>query len=210
VTLVTEFTEADRPALLDLLKIHGPSNIPRLADLRGVNRTAVRQQLAMLQREGLVAVRVEKRRVGRPTQLFALTDKADALFPQAYGPLALALLRQLREVDGDRKIDQLFDRRTRSLIAAYRKRLAGMSLGEKWQELARIRAEEGYMARVEGKGLTEHHCPIAAIAKEFPQVCRFEKRLFEAVLGGPLDRTEHLASGGRACVYVPETPPSKR
>lgn len=203
---VREFTEADRPALLDLLKIHGPSNIPRLAKLRGVNLTAVRQQLAMLQREGLVEVRVEKARVGRPTQLFALTDKADALFPQAYGPLALTLLRQLREVDGDRKIDQLFDRRTKSLIAAYRKRLAGKSIGEKWQELARIRAEEGYMARVEGKGLTEHHCPIAAIAREFPQVCRFEKRLFEAVLGGPLDRTDHLASGGRACVYAPETP----
>ena len=203
---VREFTEADRPALLDLLKIHGPTNVPRLAKLRGVNLNAVRQQLAMLQREGLVEVRVEKARVGRPTQLYALTDKADALFPQAYGPLALTLLRQLREVDGEKKIDQMFDRRTKSLVAAYKKRLAGKSLGEKWQELARIRAEEGYMARVEGKGLTEHHCPIAAIAKEFPQVCLFEKKLFEAVLGGPLDRTDHLASGGRACVYAPGTP----
>jgi predicted ArsR family transcriptional regulator len=206
---MSEFTEADRPALLDLLKIHGPSNAPGLARLRGVNLTAVRQQLSMLQREGLVESRVEKRRVGRPTHLFALTEKAEALFPQAYGPLALALLRQLRDVDGDRKIDQLFDRRTRSLIAAYRKRLAGKSLGEKWQELARIRAEEGYMARVEGKGLTEHHCPIAAIAREFPQVCRFEKKLFEAVLGGPLDRTEHLASGGRACIYAPSAPAAR-
>ena len=206
-----EFTEADRPAVLDLLKIHGPSNAPRLAKLRGVSLTAVRQQLSMLLRERLVETRVEKRRVGRPTHLFALTEKAEALFPQAYGPLALALLRQLRDVDRDRKIDQLFDRRTRTLVAAYRKRLAGKSLGEKWQELARIRAEEGYMARVEGKGLSEHHCPIAAIAKEFPQVCRFEKRLFEAVLGGPLDRTEHLASGGRACIYAPATPqPRKR
>ena len=205
-----EFTEADRPAVLDLLKIHGPSNAPRLAKLRGVSLTAVRQQLSMLLRERLVETRVEKRRVGRPTHLFALTEKAEALFPQAYGPLALALLRQLRDVDGDRKIDQLFDRRTRTLVAAYRKRLAGKSLGEKWQELARIRAEEGYMARVEGKGLSEHHCPIAAIAKEFPQVCRFEKRLFEAVLGGPLDRTEHLASGGRACIYAPATPQARK
>ncbi len=203
---VREFTEADRPALLDLLKIHGPTNVPKLAKLRGVNLNAVRQQLAMLQREGLVEVRTEKARVGRPTQLYALTDKADALFPQAYGPLALTLLRQLREIDGEKKVDQMFDRRTKSLIAAYRNRLAGKSLGDKWQELARIRAEEGYMARVEGKGLTEHHCPIAAIAKEFPQVCLFEKKLFEAVLGGPLDRTDHLASGGRACVYAPGTP----
>lgn len=204
-----EFSEADRPALLDLLKVHGPVNAPALAKLRGVTLTAVRQQLAVLEREKLIRVRVEKRPVGRPTHTYALSDKAEALFPQAYGPFALGLLRQIREVDGEKKIDQMFDRRTKSLVAAYKKRLAGKSLGEKWQELARIRAEEGYMARVEGKGLTEHHCPIAAIAKEFPQVCLFEKKLFEAVLGGPLDRTDHLASGGRACVYAPGTPKRK-
>jgi len=197
-----EYTEADRPAILDLLKIHGPSNAPALARYRGVALTAVRQQLAMLEREGLIRVRVEKRKVGRPTHLYALSDKAEALFPQAYGPLALGLLRQLRDVDGDKKIDNLFERRTRALITKYKKRLAGMSAAGKFRELARIRAEEGYMARAEGKGMSEHHCPIAAIAREFPQVCRFEKKLFEAVLGAPLDRTDHLASGGQACVYA--------
>jgi len=206
---MAEYTEAERPRTLDLLKIHGPANIPGLARLLGVNPNAVRQQLEALHREGLVDMKTARRGVGRPTQIWSLTPKAESLFPQAYGPLALALLRQLREVDGDKKVDQLFDRRTKSLINQYRKRLAGKSLGEKWQELARIRAEEGYMARVEGQGLTEHHCPIAAIAKEFPQVCKFEKRLFEAVLGGPLDRTDHMASGGRACVYVPD-PAKKR
>jgi predicted ArsR family transcriptional regulator len=201
---VKEFSESDRPAILDLLKIHGPLNAPRLAKLRGVALTAVRQQLAVLEREKLVEVRVEKRKVGRPTQVYALSDKADALFPQAYGPFALALLRQIREHDGEKKIDQLFDRRTRALIATYKKRMAGMSTAEKWRELARIRAAEGYMAKAEGqgKGLSEHHCPIAAIAKEFPQVCGFEKKLFEAVIGKPLDRSDHLASGGRACVYA--------
>jgi len=199
-----EFTEADRPAILDLLKIHGPTNAPALAKFRSVTLTAVRQQLAMLQREGLVRVRTEKRKLGRPTHLYELSDKAEGLFPQGYGPFALALLRQLRDVDGEKKIDQLFDRRTRALIATYRKRLAGMSVPEKWRELAKIRDNEGYMAQAgaKGKGLSEHHCPIAAIAREFPQVCRFEKKLFEAVIGKPLDRTDHLASGGRACVYA--------
>jgi len=200
---VKEFSEADRPALLDLLKLHGPTNAPDLARLRGVSLTAVRQQLAVLEREKLIRVRVEKRPVGRPTHLYALSEKAEALFPQAYGPFALGLLRQIRDLDGDRKVDRLFERRTRALVATYKKRLAGMSAAEKWRELARMRAEEGYMADSAGGGLREHHCPIAAVAKEFPQVCRMEKKLFEAVLGRPLDRTDHLASGGRACVYAP-------
>jgi predicted ArsR family transcriptional regulator len=206
-----EYTEADRPAILDLLKLHGPSNVPRLAGLRGVNQTAVRQQMAALQREGLVEVRVERRKRGRPTHLYALTPKAEALFPQAYGPIALALLRQIRELDGDGKIEKLFTRRMRELARAYGKRLAGKNAGEKFQELARIRDEEGYMARVRARGLCEHHCPIAQVAREFPQVCKYEKLLFEAVLGMKLDRTEHLASGGAACVYLPaKTPPPRR
>ena len=145
---------------------------------------------------------VERRGVGRPTRLYALTEKAEALFPQGYGPLALSLLRQIRAVDGDAKIDALLARRQRDLAKAYQERLRGKSTAEKWRELARIRAEEGYMAKGAASGLTEHHCPIAAIAREFPQVCAFEKRLFEQVLGVKLERTDHLASGGRACVYA--------
>jgi predicted ArsR family transcriptional regulator len=200
---MTAFTEADRPALLDLLKLRGPLNAPALAALLGVNPTAVRQQLAVLQREGLVASAVQRRRVGRPTHLWSLTPKAEALFPQAYGPFALSLLRQIRDMDGDGKVARLFARRTRELLVAYRRRLEGKSTEEKMRELARIRDEEGYMARAQGRTLAEHHCPIAAIAREFPEVCRYEKQLFEEVLRLGLDRVEHLASGGRACVYRP-------
>ena len=196
------FTDAERPAVLDLLKLHGPLNAPALAKLRRVNVTAVRQQLAALIRERLVARRVVRRGVGRPTHVYALTEKAEALFPQGYGPLALSLLRQIRETDGDRKIETLLARRTREASKAYKDRLQGKSTAEKWAELARIRAEEGYMAAPVRGGLAEHHCPISAIAREFPQVCQAEKRLFEKVLGAPLARLEHLASGGRACVYA--------
>jgi predicted ArsR family transcriptional regulator len=197
-----EYTDAERPRLLDLLKTRGPLNVPALAKLLGVNLTAVRQQLAVLRREGLVAMAVEHRRVGRPTHVFRLTESAEALFPQAYGPMAVSLLRQLRALDGEGKVERLFARRTRELAARYRERLAGLPAEEKLRELARIRNEEGYMARAERGGLTEHHCPIAAIAREFPQACLYEKRLFEEVLGRPLERTDHIASGDRACVYA--------
>ena len=197
------FSESDRPAILDLLKTSGGANAPTLATRLGVNVTAARQQLAVLQREGLVQVRVERRKVGRPTHVYALTEKAEALFPQSYGPFALSILRQLRDSDGEGKIEKLLEQRTRELLRDYRKRTAGMTADQKLKELARIRAEEGYMAVCSPGRLAEHHCPIAAIAAEFPQVCRFEKRLFEALLGRRLERTEHIASGDAACVYKP-------
>lgn len=199
------FTDVARPAILDLLKVRGPLNAPALADLLDVNPTAVRQQLAVLQREGLVSVSVERRTVGRPTHIFALTEKAEALFPQAYGPFALSLLKQLARMDGREKVIRLFARRTRELVGEYRKRLAGLTTEQKMRELAKIREEEGYMANSNGQTLAEHHCPIATIAQEFPEVCQYEKRLFESALGMKLTRSEHIASGGRACIYQPET-----
>lgn len=203
-----EYVEADRPALLDLLKLQGALNVPALVGFLNVNPTAVRQQLAVLVREGLVEMRVERRRVGRPTHVWSLTPKAEALFPQSYGPFAVWLLRQVREIDGERKIDRLLARRSRQLSDSYKKRLSGKSRGDKFRELARIRSEEGYMARARGRGLTEHHCPIAALARAFPTVCAHEKRLFESVLKMKLARTEHIAAGGSACVYRPASDPA--
>jgi predicted ArsR family transcriptional regulator len=196
-----EYTESERPRTLDLLKIHGPANVPGLARLLGVNPNAVRQQLEALHREGLVDMRTARRGVGRPTQLWSLTPKAESLFPQAYGAMAVDLLRRLREIDGEGKIQKLFERRTRELLKEYRKRLQGKPAPERLRELARIRDREGYMARTSPGGLTEHHCPIAALAKEFPLVCQYEKLLFEAALGVKVDRTRHIASGDAACVY---------
>jgi predicted ArsR family transcriptional regulator len=198
------FTDADRPAILNLLKLRGPLNAPTLADSLGVNPTAVRQQLAVLHREGLVSIYVERRQVGRPTHLFQLTEKAEALFPQAYGPFALSVLKQLVRMDGRGKVIRVFARRTRELLGEYRKRLAGLTSEQKIRELATIRDEEGYMADSTGSILVEHHCPIAAIAKEFPEVCQYEQRLFESAVGLKLTRSEHIASGGHACIYQPE------
>jgi len=198
---VDAFIETRRPRILDLLKRGGPSNVPALARVLGINPTAVRQQIAVLQREGLVQAQTERRGVGRPTFVYSLTEKAEKLFPQAYAPMALAFLRLLRRTQGESAVDRFFSLRARDLASAYRRRLQGLSAPQKLQELARIREEEGYMASSGAESLTEHHCPISAIAAEFPQACRVEHRLFEQVLGRRLRRVEHIASGDRACVY---------
>lgn len=196
------YTEGQRSRLLDLLKREGPQNAPQLARTLDLTLTAVRQQLGRLQRDGLVEPRLERRPRGRPSLIYRVTSKSDTLFPQAYGAYALGLLRQLRTIDGDKKMDRLFARRMQELIMQYSKRLRGLPLHSKLRELAHIRDEEGYMARPHAGGLTEHHCPIAALAKEFPQTCLYERKLFEKVLGMPLERKEHIASGGTACVYM--------
>jgi predicted ArsR family transcriptional regulator len=51
--------------------------------------------------------------------------------------------------------------------------------------------------------LVENHCPICAAAKECQQFCRSELAIFQKSLGDAcvVERTEHLQSGARRCVY---------
>ena len=49
--------------------------------------------------------------------------------------------------------------------------------------------------------LTEHNCPIAVIAQEYPHVCEIELALFRQSLGAKVVREEHLMQGSYKCCY---------
>ncbi|MCI0342529.1 MAG: ArsR family transcriptional regulator [Planctomycetales bacterium] len=194
---------ATRDRLIELLKRRGEASARELSREVGVTPPAARQHLVAMQRDGLVSVRVVKRPVGRPVGLYRLTPAAEPHFATAYGPLALGLLRASSRSRGPREVARLLSAWREGLLRAYRKRLRGRNRVEDLRELARIRDAEGYECEVAGDMLVEHHCPIAAVAREFPEVCRQEQLLFEAALGRKLRRIEHLVSGGERCRYAP-------
>ena len=99
MTRVREFTEADRPALLDLLKIHGPTNVPTLAKLRGVNLNAVRQQLSAPGWSQLAQVR--KRNKAQEVDIYvALTeDQAKGFAIVASEPRKFTIVNIVGSID---------------------------------------------------------------------------------------------------------------
>lgn len=205
-----------RQALLELLKRKGELDVAAMAEALGISNVAVRQHLSLLEQAGQVTARQVRRPVGRPARLFRLTEEAEAEFPQSSDTVALDLLARLEKLMGAEALEQLFEARMKDLLKAYGERLKGaVTLPEKLKVLAQIRDEEGYLAaaaeapEAEAQGgikLVEHHCPIFAIAKQHPSVCRYEKELFRRVLGvKDLKRTEHIRMGGKACVY--QVPP---
>ena len=90
-------------------------------------------------------------------------------------------------------------------LQTYQVRLQGKALPERVKELTRIRDEEGYMARFDENEddyvLTEHNCPIALIAEEYPHVCEIETALFRQSLDAKVVRVEHLMQGSHKCCY---------
>ncbi len=204
-----------RKRLLELLKRRGEASARELSREVGVTPPAARQHLVAMQRDRLVSVRVVRRPVGRPVGLYRLTPAAEPHFATAYGPLALGVLRAAARARGPREVARLLSAWREGLLRAYRKRLRGAVRGRALAALARIRDEEGYECEVDAEGaagpsLVEHHCPIAAVAREFPEVCRQEQLLLEGALGRKLARVEHLLAGGDRCRYAPGWAPPRR
>ncbi|MEO3434556.1 metalloregulator ArsR/SmtB family transcription factor [Inquilinus sp. CAU 1745] len=197
---------ADR--ILFLLKSKGPRNAAALAGELGVTSEAARQQLVKLKAEGLVDHREIAAGIGRPARLWALTDAANARFPDTHAELAVQLLGGVRDLFGAEGLDRLIAERERANLAAYSRETASAeSLEEKVRALAAIRSREGYMAdwRAEGDGflLVENHCPICAAAAACQGFCRSELALFRATLGpdATVERTDHILAGARRCAY---------
>jgi predicted ArsR family transcriptional regulator len=197
---------ADR--FLVLLKMRGPKTAAELGRATCVTGEAARQQLARLAEAGLVEATARPCGVGRPAQLWSLTEAGHARFPDAHGEVTACLIQSIRTEFGDAALQRLINTRATASKAAYADTIAGAAdLGERVRRLAKARTREGYMAesRADGDGyvLIENHCPICVAATACQGFCQAELDTFRAVLGpdAAVERTEHIVNGDRRCVY---------
>ncbi|MEP6687643.1 MAG: hypothetical protein ABJC36_04790, partial [Gemmatimonadales bacterium] len=83
--------------------------------------------------------------------------------------------------------------------------LSGRGPAERLHLLGRVLSDEGYMAEVTADAsegtLTERNCAIPAVAQRFPELCAAEARFLAAVVGGEVERRQHILSGCGACQY---------
>jgi DeoR family suf operon transcriptional repressor len=201
---LTTVTEGQR-GVLEVLKEHGPTTVEAVAAALGITVSGARQQLSALVEEGLARseeVAAASPRRGRPRPRYALTERAEPLFPKAYGDLANELLAYLHP-GGE---DELFDRRRDARIERARARLGHGDLASRVAELARILDEDGYLATWEpiegGFRIAERNCAILAVAQRHPSACRSEIEFIRAVLpDATVERVSHIVSGAHQCAY---------
>jgi predicted ArsR family transcriptional regulator len=194
--------------LLHALKAAGPQSAAVIARRLGVTSPAIRQHLAKLQAEGLVAFVDHAAGVGRPRRRWHLTEKGHARFPDSHAGLALDLIQSVGRIFGEEGLDKLISAREQASFALYSARLGGGDLHQRLRQLAAVRSEEGYMAEVTAAPdgnflLSENHCPICVAARACQGLCRSELALFRAALGPgvEVERSEHILAGARRCAY---------
>jgi DeoR family suf operon transcriptional repressor len=195
---------------LTQLKRAQPLTARELVAKLGISLNAVRHHLKELEAEGLVDYRREHRGVGAPVFAYSLSPAGEELFPRRYGEALSAMLNVVVERDGREAAVRMLESYFDLLAGRMRAELQGVPRAERPEAVARLLSEEGYMAemRVEDGApgrteavLTEHNCPIPAVAVRFPEICAAEARYLADVLGAEVERTGHVLSGCPACEY---------
>lgn len=202
---------ATRRAILDHLKMEGPSTAAAMARTFDLTAMAVRLHLYDLEKQGVVGATSEAKGRGRPTKIWHLTEKAEEAFPDSHRDLAVELLGAARSAFGEDGVAQLVEVRGQAQIERYRERLDDKTrLEDRLKALAAARTEEGYMAEVQraanqedGWLFIENHCPICTVARDCTGLCANELYVFQKVLGAEysVSRAEHIVSGDRRCAY---------
>src|SRR5947208_14418387 len=153
-----------RMEVLELLRRKGRSSAETIANDLGVTPNAVRQHLTNLERDGLVVSQPERSGRGRPSLLFALTERADSVFPKRYGQLATMVLQEVQEMGGPEALDEVFARVAARHAGAIDKDLEGLEFDDKLREGVSWIGRAGPLARPaespEGLGGNVAHCPV--------------------------------------------------
>jgi predicted ArsR family transcriptional regulator len=206
----------------------GPQNAADLAERLGLSPAAIRRHLDALVADGLLVEREARpsstRGRGRPARTYALTDGGRAAFPHAYDDLANTALRYLRDTGGDEAVTAFAEHRADTLAAQLQPAVdRDESVITRSESLATALTDHGYASTtqavldleaaggsVSGIQICQHHCPVAHVAAEFPQLCEAETRALEQVLGTYVQRLATIAHGDGVCtthVPVPNTSP---
>jgi predicted ArsR family transcriptional regulator len=196
-----------------LLLQHGPQSASELAERLAVSPAAVRRHLDAL----LATGRVEERQVherhrgrGRPARRFALTDSGRSAFPHAYDDLALTALRFVAAAGGPEAVRAVAEQQLAGLEERCSAAVAATDGApvDRARALAGALTAEGYAASasaISGGGqLCQHHCPVAHVAAEFPQLCEAETAVIGRLVGTHVQRLATIAHGDGICTtHIP-------
>ena len=199
------FFESARGKIVGALRERHSASAFDLAEQFGLSPNAIRQQLVLLERDGLVAGRSVRRGKTKPTVEYSLTAEADRYFPQRYDKMLNAVLREIRVAGGDDAVKAVFQRigkrSAERLTAGPESQPEGqlLSLVESLKA-AGVTAELRTTER--GKlTLHEHSCPYASVVAENPEACSAIHSILEAVVPGKAEQVESLATGGTECRF---------
>jgi predicted ArsR family transcriptional regulator len=203
-----------RNRVAQLLLERGDATASELGVALGLSPAAIRRHLDAMLADGLVEGRERPRRGrrgrGRPARVFTLTEAARESLPHTYDGLAVAALRWIAEQGGPEAVTAFAAAQVAPLEDRCRTAMAeaGADPLARAEALADALTAEGYAAGAStiasGGQLCQHHCPVAHVAAEFPQLCEAETRVISRLVGTHVQRLATIANGDGVCTtHIP-------
>jgi len=203
-----------RDRVTQLLLELGQATAAELGARLGLSPAAIRKHLDAMLAERLVEVRESRitgpRGRGRPAKAFVLTAAAREGFPHFYDGVATAALRWIAEHGGPEAVSAFAAAQVGTLEERCRAALleAGDDPLARAEALAEALTAEGYAANATtiatGGQLCQHHCPVAHVAAEFPQLCDAETAVISRLVGTHVQRLATIAHGDGVCTtHIP-------
>jgi predicted ArsR family transcriptional regulator len=204
------------------LLAHGGATAAELAEALGVSAAGIRKHLDAMLVDGDVTARdqhvVGTRGRGRPAKIFALTDVGRLRCGgHTYDDLANAAMRWIARDGGDAAVAAFAENLAGGLEDRCRSATAhaGDDPMARAEALAEALSVEGYAASAStiasGGQLCQHHCPVAHVAAEFPQLCEAETQVISRLVGTHVQRLATIANGDGVCTtHIPDPRWTKR
>jgi predicted ArsR family transcriptional regulator len=200
-----------RDAIARSILENGPSTASTLSQRLALTPAGIRRHLDLLVADGILEARDPRvgttRGRGRPSKVFLMTDEGRSQFEHSYDDLAVAALKFMAVHSGDHLVNAFAESRAEDIERKATPYLAKRA--KKVDALATFLTEQGYAASVEKRGtgeeICQHHCPIAHVAAQYPQLCEAETQAFSRLLGTHVQRLATIAHGDGVCTtYIPQ------
>lgn len=210
-----------RRAIIQLL-LEGPTTAGEIGDRLGISAAGVRRHLDVLIDAGDAAASAaaawQHSGRGRPAKRYRLTAAGRAKLGHTYDDLAVAAIRQLREIGGTDAVRTFARRRIDTILAGMDSDPDhGSDVAATADRVATALTKAGYATTttpvsgpVHGVQICQHHCPISHVAEEFPELCEAESDAFAEILGTHVQRLATIVNGDCACTtHVPTQGPAR-
>jgi predicted ArsR family transcriptional regulator len=194
--------EGTRERIIRLLRAE-PKSVDQLASVLGITLNAVRSQLAILERDGLVQLVGERRGPRRPSLIYGLTSESGRLLSRAYAPALRAILEAISLKSTAEDVEAILRDAGRRLAAEF-----GRPSGDFHTRVAKaldlleglggsVEAEEA-----EGKVIIRGHgCPLAEAVEVEPRTCKCIETFLAELTGVQVEEQCERGKNQR-CAFV--------
>ncbi|KEK25209.1 helix-turn-helix transcriptional regulator [Bacillus gaemokensis] len=194
--------------IVQLLKINGEQTVGTLAESLEITEMAVRRHLSKLEKEQVIQSKMVRQHVGRPTYVYALSQKGEDSFPKDYKQFALGLLEDLEGIGDETLVNAVLEARTKRMEEQLQKRISRQeNVLHKLREVAAMQEKNGYMVQVKQEGdgsyvLQKQNCPLKAVAEKYPQLCLDEENMYKRLFSdGNVKVLSNMCNGDCHCSY---------